>query len=138
MKDENAGAPVIDAVGAVIIKNGKILLIKRASYKKSYPGCWCAIGGSVEEGETPQEAIIREVKEETNLDFSVKQPLGVFMVPEDGYTLRVHRFLGDISGDIKLNYESSEYGWFGYKECKNLKIGFHYEDMIELIYSLDI
>ena len=52
-------------VSAVIIKKEKVLLIYRINKGRKY---WVFPGGRVEKGETPKNAIIREVKEETNLD----------------------------------------------------------------------
>lgn len=50
---------------AIIIKDNKILLIHRRKPGEEY---WVFPGGGVEDTETTKEAVIREVKEETNLD----------------------------------------------------------------------
>lgn len=52
-------------VSAIIIKNNKILLIHRKKNGEEY---WVFPGGGVEDTETVKEGIVREVKEETNLD----------------------------------------------------------------------
>lgn len=52
-------------VSAIIVKGGNVLLIHRKKKEREY---WVFPGGRVEKGETFEEAIIREVKEETNLD----------------------------------------------------------------------
>lgn len=52
-------------VSAVIVKDGKVLLIHRKKEGKEY---WVFPGGGIEEGESPEEAVKREVKEETSLD----------------------------------------------------------------------
>lgn len=52
-------------VSAIIVKDNKILLIHRKKNGEEY---WVFPGGGVEDTETVQEGIIREVKEETNLD----------------------------------------------------------------------
>jgi ADP-ribose pyrophosphatase YjhB (NUDIX family) len=57
--------PVV-GVGAVIIKEGKIALIKRGNEPSR--GKWTIPGGLVELGESPDQAVVRETKEETGLD----------------------------------------------------------------------
>jgi ADP-ribose pyrophosphatase YjhB (NUDIX family) len=57
--------PVV-GVGAVIIKEGKIALIKRGN--EPARGKWTIPGGLVELGESPDQAVVRETKEETGLD----------------------------------------------------------------------
>ena len=52
-------------VSAIIVKNNKVLLIHRRKQGREY---WVFPGGGIEKGETPEEAIIREVKEETGLE----------------------------------------------------------------------
>lgn len=55
----------------------KYLLIKRTPIKRGkpnvYPGYWDIPGGMVEEGELPEDALIRETKEEVNLNVKVKK-----------------------------------------------------------------
>ena len=63
-------------IAHALVKIGdKYLLIKRTPIKRgkpnSFPEYWDIPGGMVEDGETPREAVIREAKEEVNLDISV-------------------------------------------------------------------
>jgi 8-oxo-dGTP diphosphatase len=55
-----------DAVAVVIKKNDRFLLIKRAK-KGEAEDYWCPITGAVEDGETQEEAVIREAKEEMGI-----------------------------------------------------------------------
>jgi 8-oxo-dGTP diphosphatase len=54
-------------VGAAILREGKMLLIRRLKNGREY---YVLPGGGVEEGETPLQALIREVEEETSLSFT--------------------------------------------------------------------
>ena len=60
--------PVV-GVGAVIIDGDRVVLIKRAH--EPLKGQWSLPGGGVELGETLEQAIVREVQEETGLDVDV-------------------------------------------------------------------
>jgi len=66
--------PVV-GVGAVVISEGKILLAKR----KNEPGKgkWSIPGGVVDLGESPEQAVIREVKEETSLEVDASRLIDV-------------------------------------------------------------
>ena len=58
-------------IAAIILENddGEILLYLRDNKPGiSFPNHWDLIGGHVEEGETPEEALVRETKEELNVD----------------------------------------------------------------------
>ncbi len=87
-------------VGAVVLNEDKILLVKRL-----YPpgkGRWSIPGGLVEVGEDLEQAVIRELKEETNLDGT---PLGVVSVAQyiegSGGLIRYHYVIIDFL--VKVN-----------------------------------
>ena len=61
--------------GAIIRRDGKILIAQRAEDDEC-PLMWEFPGGKIEEGETPEQCIVREIKEELNLTI---RPVGVFM-----------------------------------------------------------
>ena len=77
-------------VVAAIIKNGegKILITQR-NLKKSQGGLWEFPGGKIEKGETREEAIIREIKEELTIEINVESYLGekIFEYPEKSINL---------------------------------------------------
>lgn len=60
----------IDVVGAVIVKNGKVLAVQRGP-DKALPGMWEFPGGKIEPAETPEEALSRELSEELLCDAEV-------------------------------------------------------------------
>jgi len=53
------------AARAIIFENGKILVMHRQKYGNSY---FTLVGGRINEGETSEQALVREVKEETGMD----------------------------------------------------------------------
>ncbi len=58
---------------AVVLQDGRVLLVKRTD-----PRVWELPGGGIERGETPAEAVIREVSEETGLQVRVERELGTY------------------------------------------------------------
>lgn len=59
---------MIDVVAAIIKNNENKILIAQRNFKKSQGGLWEFPGGKIEKGETREEALIREIKEELNMD----------------------------------------------------------------------
>jgi len=103
-------------VGAIIIRDGKILLEKR----KHDPGKgkWSIPGGLVELGEGIEQAVIREVKEETNLD--VEEPRHIDVVDnlqvDDEGRIKYHYVIVDYfvklkGGMLKAGSDADELGW---------------------------
>lgn len=58
---------VVHVVGAAIFDDDGRVLVAQRSAKMSHPWCWEFPGGKIEEGESPHEALRREVYEELNL-----------------------------------------------------------------------
>lgn len=56
------------AARAIIIKDDKLLLMHRNKYGNQY---YTLVGGRLNEGESPEQGLVREVKEETGLDITV-------------------------------------------------------------------
>ena len=85
MAHEFPAAPVV-GVGAVVVRDGKALIVKRAHEPRK--GEWSLPGGRVELGESLEHATRREIKEETGLDVEVGPLVEVFD--------RVHRLDGRV------------------------------------------
>lgn len=82
--------PVI-GVGGVIIDRGRTVLIRRGS--EPLLGEWSIPGGTVEIGETLEEAVRRELREETGLEVRVLELIELFdrIYLDDGPTAAVHK-----------------------------------------------
>ena len=75
------GAPLIGAL-AVVLQNGCVLLIERGT--DPHFGCWSLPGGVIDDGESVEEAAVRETLEETGLEVAVVRGLGVVTGPITG------------------------------------------------------
>lgn len=98
-----------DGVNAVILdKGGRVLLGKRSDVP-----VWALPGGGREHSESPKQAAIREVREETGLDVKVERCVGSYHCSYLGYRDVTHVFLCNIkSGKMKPNYEFLELRFF--------------------------
>lgn len=110
---------------------------KRVSTKKNYPNYWTLPAGTLEENDpTIQDAVIREVKEETNLDFKPTKKFWFYETDTEEYRIIWFVYLWDWSGDIKIQEsEVSDIWWFSYEETKNIPIAYSYGDTIEDLYN---
>ncbi len=103
MRREYPDAPIV-GVGAVVVKDGQILLVRRGNDPNR--GWWSIPGGTVELGETLAQAAIREVREECQIEVEVGPVLStVDMIQrdEDG---RIHYHYVLI--DLAARYQSGE------------------------------
>lgn len=55
------------ASGGILYRDGKILLARRSPHLDLYPGYWGLVGGRVVPGETMEQALVREIREETGV-----------------------------------------------------------------------
>lgn len=121
---------MILAASGIILQEKKILLLQRSNYTQNYPGYWGCPGGRAEPNETPEQNVIREVKEECNLNFYPSEIIktGIWQ------NRKFYRFLGTWNGNIKIQEEEvNDYNWFTYQEAKQLKLSFDYAEIVELL-----
>lgn len=120
---------VLSASG-IIIQDKKILLLQRSYYTQLYAGFWGCPGGRAEFGETAEQNVIREVKEECNLDFVPTEIIKIGTWQERNF----YRFLGSWNGEIKIQEEEVlDFNWFSAKEALTLNLAFDYAEIIEIL-----
>jgi 8-oxo-dGTP diphosphatase len=108
-------------VDAVIRKNQNILLIKRKN--NPFKDKWALPGGFVEYGETTENAVIREIKEETGLHTTIKQLLGVYSEPKRdprGHTITIVYLLEIINGELKAGDDAGDAKFFNLNDLPEL------------------
>jgi ADP-ribose pyrophosphatase YjhB (NUDIX family) len=134
MKREYPDFPLV-GVGAIIIEDGRVLLVKRGH--PPLAGEWSIPGGVVEVGETLREAAIREAREETCLRVEPADLLGVYdrvSRDDDGGTV-YHYVLIDflcrrVGGEARAADDADEVRWFTLEEAGELALP---EDTAEVI-----
>jgi ADP-ribose pyrophosphatase YjhB (NUDIX family) len=85
-------------VGAVLVdRAGRVLLVQRG--RAPSIGSWTLPGGRVEQGESPEQAVLRELHEETGVRARVVCALGVVSVEREGYAYEIHEHLLTPAGD---------------------------------------
>jgi len=111
-------------------EHGKILILKRAA--DSYGGgAWCLPGGKVDYGETVEQTVAKELREETSLEsqsarFCFYQDSLPYN-PGEMHVINLY-FECDVSGEISLNQESSEVAWIGPEDLEYYDITFRNEE----------
>lgn len=121
-------------VAAVIRdEEGRVLLCKRALYKKVAPGMWHMPGGKIEDGETIQEAITRELKEELDLDVMSVKETPVEWEYKVGEEMHRTKFVvATVTGTPVLNNEENvEFAYVAVNDIKNYLEADRYQITVE-------
>lgn len=138
---EKRVTPVV--IGIIRNNEGKYLMTKRDDpdpEDKQYMGHWQFVGGGLEYGETVEDCLHRELKEELGVKVSIKTFIPrVLQEVRNGWHGLFILFLCEIlkeSPQIVLNAEASEFGWFTPDEIKHLKSLPQTNTMLELAESI--
>lgn len=118
--DQNSNRPLY--VSALIVtrtnKEREVEILNVLAHNKNKYGF---PGGKLDEGETPEQAVLRETEEElgvtpTNLKFNATFQS---LTPE-GRGITMHVFTGNVSNDIKPTSEIAELHWLTYKQMSDI------------------
>jgi 8-oxo-dGTP diphosphatase len=111
--------PTIHVVGAAIVKDSRCLVVQRGS-KMSNPLEWEFPGGKVETAEDPLKALTREIREELDIEITVRELLGTSSSHLPAKILELTVYFATLkSGEINLT-EHLRYGWFTVHEIDSL------------------
>ena len=134
MQREFPEVPLV-GVGAIIIEDSRILLVKRAH--PPLQAEWSIPGGVLEVGELVREAAIREAREETGLTVEPSDLLGVYdrILRNPEQRVQYHYVLIDflcrrVAGDLSAASDAAEVRWFSREELPLLGLA---EDTLEVI-----
>lgn len=114
-------------VGAIVIKDNKVLLVKRGIPPSK--GLWAIPGGHIELGETLQKTAEREILEETGIVIKARKPVYTFDLIErdDLGKIRFHYIVVDlmaeyISGEPLGADDALEARWLSWEEIEALPV----------------
>jgi len=96
----------VNVVAAIIKQDNKIFATQRGY--GNFKGFWEFPGGKIETGETPEEALIREIKEELNVEIIVGDHIGTVEYDYPDFHLSMQCFMAEIkAGEMVLNEHSA-------------------------------
>lgn len=131
--------------GVLVKKEDKFLLVKKQPNVGPFANTWTGPGGHVEEGETLDECVVRELYEETGIKASNYRRLGFDDVVTENHSgemvhMIVLAYLADYAeGDVIFrDGELAEYRWVTYEEAQLLPLSPTAKYFFELANSTDL
>ena len=122
------GGRIIVAVGAVITHPEKgVLMVRHVPEREGYwKGKWICPGGKLDVGEAIRDGIVREVREETHLEISIKKMLEPFeriVIDDDGKTglhvIYIDCIAEMVDGELTPDDDVGEAEWFTEQELES-------------------
>jgi len=120
-----------DSVSAIIIrkKDNKVFITRRKKDKYFSPGLWETVGGRIEENESVERALKREIKEELNVDIKSFKFFRDYEYRD--YNKLFKTFIVELKEDpIPNKSDFEKWGWFSEEEIKNKKFAANCKERI--------
>lgn len=111
-KDDGTG-PREFAAAIIVNQADELLLLRRSPSTLRWPGRWGIAGGGMEAGETPEQALLRELREELGPDYrmsALRGPDTLRAIGGYGGFIHLWHCLW-LDGAIRLSDEHTEYAW---------------------------
>ena len=121
-------APAL-TVDGILFQDESVLLVQRKY--APFQGSWALPGGFVEYGETTEDAVVREVLEETGVKTNIRSLIGVYSDPHRdprGHTVTVAYLIDRMSGELLAGDDASSVKFFKMNELPAL--AFDHADII--------
>ncbi len=123
-------------VDGILVEENRLLLIKRKN--NPFRNNWALPGGFVDYGETTENAIIREMKEETGLLTRIVKLSGVYSDPKRdprGHTVSIVYIVQKVGGTLKSGDDAAEVEYFAFESLPSL--AFDHQQIVIDAYQRD-
>ena len=110
----------IEVAAAIIINNGKIFACQRGYGE--WKDWWEFPGGKLESGETPEDALMREIREELSIEISIDRHLTTVDYDYPNFHLTMHCYICQLKDDLQphlLEHEAAR--WLCRSELEEVK-----------------
>jgi mutator protein MutT len=126
-------AGLCDGASVAVLKDHRVLLVRRA--RPPYAGRWSLPGGKIEASETAQDAVRRELKEETGIEAEIEGVVDAFrIVPDeggDGIAYRLTVFYGrPTGGHLEAGSDAEAAEWVHLDDVEELPMTPRTADLI--------
>lgn len=136
MSSDNEVKDTENSVLVILLKNNKFLIVQRSKTDYWMPLHWSFPGGHIAEKETPYNAAKRELKEETDIIANTLVYLGT-KNGKDNKKLYLYK-CEDFDGEVKLNFEHSDFKWVEIDEIDEFKTTPRTKDFAAIALSIPI
>lgn len=109
---------MVEVVAALIRDNDKILICQRPE-NKARALLWEFVGGKVEKGETKEQALVRECREELNVTLAVGDVFAEVTHEYPDITVHLTLFNATIASGVPEKIEHNDVRWVSASELKN-------------------
>lgn len=125
---------IAQCVAGALIRDGKVLLVKRSPQVQHHPGAWDLIGGHVEGDESLEDALRREAREELQVEVESLRLLGAIHDPVEPAEISVFvvfRWRGEPVNAAPA--EHTEIGWFRADELPHTESAHGYDLVMQAL-----
>ena len=113
---------ILVVVKGLILNEGKVLLVKRSNEEEVGGGTWELVGGKIEFGEDLKPGLLREIKEEVNLNVTIERILytTTFLTDPTRQVILLTYLCLSQTKTVALSSEHSDYHWATKEETRLL------------------
>ena len=128
-------------VTGILRKGDKILIMKRSNEVGSFQGRWAGISGGVLDAEKPEDAMVREIEEESGLgreSYRLSVTGSPIFARKDTRVWKVFPFLLDIiEGEVSLDWEHDEFQWITVDDLDSYETVPRLENVIDHLLKIE-